>query len=128
MLAPEELAEIRADVEATLPDVCNVVSLQRTRDARGQVSEVSVNGPDFACAVHPVDVSAGSLSTDAEIAARLGTSPGWRILMPLDVIVTEVDQIGFDVEGESRLVNIIGAIGPRSNAALREVIVAEAPA
>ncbi len=117
MLTAEELTSIRATAESTLSSTCNIVTLNRTRDARGQVTEVSVTGPDFACAVDPIDVS-----SEAETAARIGTLTGWRVSVPLTVIVSETDMIGFDVEGVSRVVRIVGAEGPQTDASLRSLL------
>lgn len=119
-LAAEELADMRQDAEGTLPNTCNIVTATRTRDARGQVSVVTVTGPDFPCAVVPVDMAA-----EQELVARIGTEPGYRISMPLSVVVSEADQIGFDVEGDVRLVNVVGAVMAETDAPLRVVLTSE---
>jgi len=39
MLPASELAQIRSDLESTLPDTCNILSLTRTSDGQGGWSE-----------------------------------------------------------------------------------------
>ena len=39
MLPADELAQIRVDLETTLPDTCNILTLSRTSDSQGGWSE-----------------------------------------------------------------------------------------
>lgn len=120
-LTTEELADLRADVEAMLPSTCNVVTTSRTRDARGQVTEITVTGPDIPCSVDPVE----AIPQEAIVEGRVGVVTGWRITLPLSTIVTESDLIGFDVEGRSGLGSVIEAAAPETEASARVLLVRE---
>jgi head-tail adaptor len=50
MIPTSELAQIRSDLEQTLPDTCNILSLTRTSDSQGGWSEVwGTAGTSIAC-------------------------------------------------------------------------------
>ena len=119
-LTADELAMNRLDTEKTLPSVCNVVIAARSRNPRGETIEVYITGEDFACAVDPFE-----LAPESEQAQRIGANRGWYITCPLDIVVAENDRIGFTVEGESRLTEIVGATSPESEASLRTLIVTD---
>jgi hypothetical protein len=52
MLPADELAQIRTDLETTLPDTCNILSLTRSSDSQGGWSETwGTAGTTIACRV-----------------------------------------------------------------------------
>lgn len=119
-LTAAELAMNREDTEKTLPSVCNLVITARSRSPRGESIEVYITGEDFPCAVDPFE-----LAPESEQAQRIGVNRGWYITVPLTIVVAENDRIGFDVEGESRLTEIVGSTAPESDASLRTLIVTD---
>lgn len=123
MIPAAEMADIRATAVSALPDVCNIVTVGRSRDDRGQVTEVSVTGPDFPCHLATADPG-----QETELAGRISPTEAWTILMPLSTIVTASDNIGCDVEGDAAVYEVVGGVNVPSLAAYRIVLVHKAEA
>lgn len=114
MLTAAELSGMQAVQETNLPDVCNVVTLEMVRDARGNVTEAAVTGPDFACRVKPVS-QATSSAQEAVVLEKIGVIDAWKIRCPMDVEVREQDRVLVDVAGSGeRLMEIVATPGMKS--------------
>lgn len=123
MIPAAEMTDIRATAVSALPSICNIVTVGRTRDARGQVTEISVTGPDFPCHLATNVIASG---TETELAGRISPTEAWTILMPLSTVVTASDNIGCDVEGVAAVYEVVGGIEIASLAAYRAVAVRKA--
>lgn len=100
--------------EENLPDVCNIVTIDYDRGPRGEVSEVAVTGPDFACRIRPVG-GANLSSREALILQRLGVIEAWNIKAPKAITVRLQDRILVDVDGAgARLMEVVASPGLKS--------------
>lgn len=113
-LTVEELAEMQATTEENLPDVCNIVEISYTKDARGNETEVAVTGPDFACRIRPMAQSNQS-AQEGLILQRLGVLEAWKIRAPKSIDAGVEDKILVEVAGTAaRLMEIIASPGLKS--------------
>ncbi len=124
-LATAELASLRADAERTLGSVCAVVTIERSRDARGNVAEVAVTGPDFACHVAPSSMLQGS--TEGLILAAIDQNESYSIMFGVETQVTVADKIMVEVEEGVRLLEVVASREIQTNAILYRVMAVEAP-
>lgn len=115
MLTVEELAGMQTTRESNLPDVCNVVEIEYVKDTHGNATEAAVTGPDFACRIATLGQgSGGSSNREAVILDRLGVVEAWKIVAPRDEEIRLQDRILVDVDGHTRLLEVVAAPGPRS--------------
>ncbi len=121
-LATAELAALRLDAERTLGSICNVVTLTRSRDARGNVTEAAVTGLDFACHVAPQQGNEEQVILEA-----IDQNEVFHIMFGVETQVTVADKIMADVEGEVRLLEVVASREMQTNAVLRRVVAAEVP-
>ncbi len=112
MLTADELAGMQTVQEANLPDVLNVVTIEYVRDARGNVTESAVTGPDVPCRVKPVS-QARSSAQEAVVLEKLGVVEAWKIRIPLGTPeVSLQDRVFVDVSGSGgRMMEIVAAPG-----------------
>ncbi len=126
MLDTAELAGIRETSEANLPDVCNLVDLSSsTRDAYGDVTEGAVTGPDFACKVRPLSTGSRQSDVEAVILDRLGVIEAWTISASRSVEISLEDRVLVDVQGHTRLLEVVAAPGPKSYEAIHRFVATE---
>jgi hypothetical protein len=125
MLDAAELAGIRETSEANLPDVCAVVDIEEVRDEFGDVEEVAVTGPDFACRVSPLATGSRQSDVEAVIMDRLGVIEAWRIVAAREIDVGLEDKILVDVEGHTRLLEVAASPGPKSYEAVHRFVATE---
>jgi hypothetical protein len=125
MLDAAELAGIRETSEDNLPDVCAVVEIEEVRDEYGDVEEVAVTGPDFACRVQPIASGSRTSDVEAVIMDRLGVVEAWRIVTAREVTAGMEDKILVDVEGHTRLLEVAASPGPKSYEAVHRYIATE---
>src|SRR5574338_1676449 len=112
MLTADELAGMQAIQEENLPDVLNVITVEDVRDARGNVTEGAVTGPDVPCRVKPIS-QARSSAQEAVILEKIGVIEAWKIRIPLTTPdVNLQDRVFVDVAGSGgRMMEIVGAPG-----------------
>lgn len=125
MLTASELAGIRETSETNLPDVCNVVDLAPTRDAYGDVIEGAVTGPDFACKVKPIAGGSRGSEVEAVVLERLGVLEAWTIACARDVEIPLEASILVDVEGHTRMLQVVASPGPKSYEAVHRFVATE---
>ena len=82
MLSSDELAAIRAEQVATMPDTCTVQSVTRTADGMGGFTEDWDDSASYACRL---SVTSGR---ELEIAARITNQRAVTITLPHGSAVT----------------------------------------
>ena len=125
MLDTAELGGSAKTSEANIPDVCAVVDIEEVRDEYGDVEEVAVTGPDFACRVSPIATGSRQSDVEAVIMDRLGVIEAWKIVASRSIDVGLEDKILVDVEGHTRLLEVAAAPGPKSYEAVHRFIATE---
>lgn len=113
MLTAEELAGMQTVQEENLPDVCAVVTLERDRDARGNVTENLVVQAAQFCRVKPVS-QASSSAQEAVILEKIGVVEAWKIRAPKSFTLREQDRLLVTVEGTERTMEVVSAPGLKS--------------
>lgn len=113
MLTADELAGMQAVQEDNLPDICAVVSLELTRDARGNVTENLVVQAAQFCRVKPVS-QATSSSQEAVILEKIGVVDAWKIRAPKSFSIREQDRLLVTIEGVERTMEVVSAPGLQS--------------
>ncbi len=120
MLQPADVAQMRRDAEATLGSVCNVVSITRTRDSRGNAEEFAVTGPDFACHVAP-----RSLDSEDVVAGAQTAPTTYRLHHSVEIEVDTSDRVIVDVAGQTRMLEVTGVRSVLTYAPLHAVTAVE---
>jgi hypothetical protein len=113
---------MRRDAAATLGSTCNVVTVARERDARGNVTEYAVTGPDFACHVAPRTLES---SSEQVIAGAMTASTTYRLHHPTDVVVDTNDRVIVTVAGQTRMLEVVGVRSVLTYAPLHAVTAME---
>ena len=115
MLTADELAGITEAQEENLPDVLNVISVEYVRDARGEMTEEVVTGPDVPCRVKPVS-QANSSAQEAVVLERIGVIETWKIRLPKETPDVNLrDRVFVDVAGAGgRMMEVVAAPGLKS--------------
>lgn len=114
MLTADDLAGMADVQEENLPDVCNVVTVEYVRDARGNVTETAVTGPDFACRIKAFSQMNAS-AQEALVLQRLGVIDAWKVKCARGADLTLLDRVLVDVAGGGeRMMEINAAPGDES--------------
>lgn len=121
MLTAEELAGMEETRESNLPDVANVVSIEYTRNSRGDAEEVAVTGPDIPARIAVLGQGPGGGGRESVVLERLGVTEAWKIVVPRgsaeirlqDRLLIDVRRPGEGI-GHTRLLEVVAAPGPRS--------------
>lgn len=115
MLSSDELAAIRAEQVATMPDTCTVQSVTRTADGMGGFTEDWDDSASYACRLS----SRGVPREYLEMAAAQGAHY-WMVTLPHGAVVTREDRLKIG----DRALSIVGfASGGAWETALRAVCV-----
>ena len=88
MLSSDELAAIRAEQVANMPDTCTVQNVTRVPDGMGGFTEAWDDGTSYACRLS----SRGLPREYLEIAAISGAHY-WMVTLPHDAVVTREDRL-----------------------------------
>lgn len=99
MLSSDELAAIRAEQVATMPDTCVVQSVTRTADGMGGFTEDWDDSASYACRLS----SRGLPREYLEMSAITGAHY-WMVTLPHDAVVMREDRL---VIGD-RVLSIVG--------------------
>lgn len=115
MLTADELEGMTAVQEENLPDTLAVITLEWTRDARGNATEVAVTGDWISCRVKPVS-QATSSAQEAVVLEKIGVIDAWKIRLPKGAIsdgtnpIRLQDRVFVDVAGSGgRMMEIVAA-------------------
>ncbi len=116
MLTADELAAMREEVEASLPDTAQVQRRTLTPDGAGGFGESWQTVATVACRVAP----SGRSPDEQVIAERLTTTSVWTLTLPADTDVRPTDRI---VVG-ARTFEVVASLA-RSDEIARRVVVTE---
>lgn len=118
MIPPDELARLRADVEAlTLPETVQVFRKTLTRDNEGGWTETWPVVATCPGALSP----SGLTPQEREIAARIGAPLTWNVRVPVSSDIRPTDRVA--VLGH--LLNVVAVLGPRTLEITRKLICTE---
>lgn len=124
MLATHELEAMQAVQEENLPDICAVVTVGITRDARGEATEGLVVMAATFCRVKPVS-QANSSAQEAVLFERIGLMEAWKIRAPKSLALELRDRLLVTIEGEERTMEVVSAPGLKSYQTIDTIYAAE---
>ena len=117
MLSATELGAMRAAVEASLPDMCEVQRVTLAAGSYGEQTESWKSIATVACRVAP----AGGLPQERVMAERLGNVSTWTVTLPA---LTDV-RVGDRLLVGTRTFAVAGVLA-RSEEIVRRVVCSEA--
>lgn len=125
-LTADEISGMVETQEENLPDVCNIIEISYTKDARGNATEVATTGPDFACRVRPLATGSRQSAQEGIILQRLGVLEAWKIKAPKAIDVGIEDKILVDVDGAgTRLMEVVASPGLKSRQLIDSYVAVE---
>lgn len=120
LLTDPEIADMRATLERTLPDIAVVTADTQVPDGAGGYTTTQSDGEPVACRVAPAS------GREATIAGRLDAVGTWTITLPANTPVAAPNRIYVDAVGVPvREFEVVLPLRPRSWELSRRVVCLE---